>query len=96
MAVWNKRNVLKTDVEKLTSRYGIDPISASIFLRRGLTEGRDLLYFLEDDLRFQHSPFLFSSMEDVVDRILDAVEENEKVLIFGDRDADGITSTSLL
>ena len=96
LAVWNKRNVLKTDVEKLTSRYGIDPISASIFLRRGLTEGRDLLYFLEDDLRFQHSPFLFSSMEDVVDRILDAVEENEKVLIFGDRDADGITSTSLL
>ena len=57
LAVWNKRNVLKTDVEKLTSRYGIDPISASIFLRRGLTEGRDLLYFLEDDLRFQHSPF---------------------------------------
>ena len=35
-------------------------------------------------------------MEDAVDRILDAKDEGEKVLIFGDRDVDGITSTTLL
>ena len=35
-------------------------------------------------------------MEDAVDRILDAKDEEEKVLIFGDRDVDGITSTTIL
>ena len=65
-------------------------------VRRGITGGRDILYYIEDDLRFQHSPFMFAAMEDAVDRILDAKEENEKVLIFGDRDVDGVTSTTVL
>ncbi|MBQ2208244.1 MAG: DHH family phosphoesterase, partial [Treponema sp.] len=65
-------------------------------LRRGITQGKDILYFMEDDLRFQHSPFSFNSMEDAVDRILDAQEEKEKVLIFGDRDVDGVSATTVL
>lgn len=93
---WTKKSILKSDVDELCSRYGIDPISASIFLRRGITQGNDILYFLESDLRFQHNPFLFNSMEDVVDRIMSTAEEGERVLIFGDRDVDGITSTTLL
>ncbi len=78
------------------SKYGIDALTSSIFLRRNITDGRDILYYLEDDMRFQHSPFSFNSMEDAVDRILDAKEEGEKVLIFGDRDVDGVSSTTLL
>ncbi|MBP5519153.1 MAG: single-stranded-DNA-specific exonuclease RecJ [Treponema sp.] len=69
---------------------------ASVFVRRGITEGKDLLYYLEDDMRFQHNPFCFSAMEDAVERILQAKEEGEKVLIFGDSDVDGITSTAIL
>src|SRR6056297_1798183 len=45
---------------------------------------------------FSHNPFLFTEMEDVVDRIQQAALEGEKVKIFGDRDVDGITSTVLL
>ena len=71
-------------------------IFSSILIRRNIIEGNDVLYFLESDLRFQHSPFLFSSMEDAVERIFQAAEENEKVLIFGDKDVDGITSTVIL
>lgn len=71
-------------------------IISSIFIRRNITNGQDILFYLEDDLRFQHSPFMFSSMEDAVERILQAKEENEKVLIFGDKDVDGITSTAIL
>ena len=98
---WNKTNVLKKDVEELQQKYKTDAITASILLRRGITKGRDIFYYLEDDLRYQHNPFLFNSMEDAVDRILDAAEKDEngnseKVLIFGDRDVDGVTATTIL
>ena len=74
----------------------MEPLVASIFARRGITDGKQILYFMETDMRFQHSPFSFSAMEDAVDRILQAQEENEKVLIFGDRDVDGVTATTIL
>ncbi len=88
--------VTRQQILPLCNNYGIDQILASILVRRGITQGKDILYFLEDDLRFQHNPFLFSSMEDAVTRILQAKDEKEKVLIFGDKDADGVTSTTIL
>ena len=96
MAVWNKKNITKSEIEELQKKYGVDALTASIMVRRNIVEGRDILYFMESDLRYQHYPFSFSAMEDAVDRILDAREENEKVLIFGDRDVDGITATTVL
>lgn len=96
MSEWFKKQISKTQVEYVSKKYSLDPITASIMVRRGITGGRDILYYIEDDLRFQHSPFMFAAMEDAVDRILDAKEENEKVLIFGDRDVDGVTSTTVL
>lgn len=96
MKTWIKKDISKETVRELSKKYGIDTLAASIFARRGITEGKDLLFYLEDDLRFLHNPFLFNQMEDAADRILDAKDEGEKVLIFGDRDVDGITSTTIL
>ena len=93
---WVKKPVTKQDVEPLCSTYGISQLLASIFVRRQITSGKELLYFLEDDLRFQHEAFSFNGMEDAVERILQAKEEGEKVLIFGDSDVDGVTSTAIL
>ena len=93
---WIKSAVSKQQIEPLCKKYGIDQLLASIFVRRGITTGQDILYYLESDLRFQHNPFLFKSMEDAVERITQAEEEGEKVLIFGDRDVDGVTSTTIL
>lgn len=103
-----KKPVTRQQIEPLCEKYNINQILASILVRRGVTEGKDLLYYLEDDLRFQHNPFMFNpensendysmsfSIEDAVERILSAKEEGEKVLIFGDSDVDGITSTAIL
>lgn len=96
MAIWNKKEVSKEVVKFIHQHYGCDLLTASIFARRGITSGEDIFYFQEDDCRFLHNPFLLNTMEDAVDRILAAKEEGEKVLIFGDRDVDGITSTTLL
>ena len=95
-ANWIKKPVTKEELEPLCNLYNISPLLASIFVRRGITEGKELLYYLQDDLRFQHNPFCFNGIEDAVERILQAKEEGEKVLIFGDSDVDGITSTAIL
>ncbi len=96
MKNWNKRNIPKETVLSISKTYGIDALTASILARRGITKGKDILFFLEDSSRFLHNPFLFSNMEKVVDRLLRAQKDGEKVLIFGDSDVDGITSTALL
>lgn len=96
MTKWTKKAVSKSQISPLCGKYGMSQLLASIFVRRGITGGEDILYYLESDLRFQHSPFLLNSMEDAADRILSAVDENERILIFGDSDVDGITSTAIL
>ena len=93
---WNKKPLDPVEVKGLSLRYGLGLLEASILLRRGIFESKDLLFYLEDDLRFLHNPFLFQAMEDAVDRLLAAQEEKEKVFVFGDRDVDGVSATVLL
>ena len=94
--LWQKQFLDSTLVRRVSQEYGVDLLLASIIVRRNLHERRDIKFVLEDDLMFTHNPFLFNEMEEAVDRILLALEEKEKILIFGDRDVDGITSTVLL
>ena len=94
--IWNKKDIESDLVRELSARYNLDLMSSSILIRRGRVEPEELCFFLEDDKRFLHNPFLLEEMEAAVERINSAVEEGEKVLIFGDRDVDGITSTVLL
>ena len=92
----NVQSFFGNKFEDLENSKDFKNILSSIFLRRNIKEGQDILYFLENDLRFLHSPYNFSSIEDAVERILQAKDEEEKVLIFGDSDVDGITSTAIL
>lgn len=93
---WRKRDVSPSAVRELAERFGLDLLSASILARRGVLSPEDALFYLEDDTRFLRNPFLFASMEDAVDRILLAADEEEKVMVFGDRDADGVSATTLM
>ncbi len=93
---WSKAPIDSEDVRKVAERYGIELLEAAILVRRGISSPEDILYVLEDDLQYLHNPFLMDEMEDAVDRVLDAVSECERVLVFGDRDVDGITGTVLL
>lgn len=96
MINFQKKPVKLNEIQPLCSRFNISQILASVFVRRGITSNSELLFFLEDNLRFQHSPFCFCDIEDAVERIIQAKEEGEKILIFGDSDVDGITSTAIL
>ncbi|MDR2048667.1 MAG: single-stranded-DNA-specific exonuclease RecJ [Treponema sp.] len=93
---WHKAELAADVVKAFSEKYGCDLLTASILLRRGITSGDEVRYFLETDLRHLRNPFDLPGMEDAVERILAAKEEGEKVLVFGDRDTDGITGTALL
>lgn len=93
---WEKKRVSSETVGKLHERLGLDMITASILARRGIEEAQDVKFFMENELTFLHNPFHFEDMEVFVERMQQAVEDKEKVRIFGDRDVDGITSTVLL
>lgn len=94
--VWKKLPVSAQEMRRLHEQYGMDVLSASILARRGQTSSEQVKFFLEQELTYLHNPFLFDDMEEVVDRINEAVAEGEKVCVIGDRDVDGITSTALL
>lgn len=94
--VWNKKELVAEEVRSFATRFDLGLLESSILLRRGVVEGESLLSYLEEDLRFTQNPFLFREMEDVVDRIMGARDDEEAVLVFGDRDADGVTSTVIL
>ena len=83
-------------VRRICEKYKVSFLCANIFARRGITTGDEIKFYLESGLNYLHSPFYFTDMEEAVERILSAQEEKESIAIFGDRDADGITSTALL
>jgi len=75
----------------------INPIVLQLLFNRGLTTQDQVDQFLGPDYnRDQHDPFLFSHMKPAVSRILNAVSQGQKIVIYGDYDADGVTSTAVL
>lgn len=93
---WNKREAPASLIREIAAKYKLDLLYAAVLARRGIVKPEELLFYLEKDLRFLHNPFLFRDMEDAVDRVLLAIDEQEKILIFGDRDTDGVSATVLL
>lgn len=96
MAIWSKKEIPGELVHQISERYNCDLLTAAILARRGITEPEQVMFFLEKSSMVLHNPFEYEDITDAVDRILDAAEEKEKVLIFGDRDVDGVTSTTML
>jgi len=93
---WLKDDIDSNAVKAMARAYDIDTLTASILARRKVTAPEQVLFFLENDQRYLHNPFLFESMEDAVDRTLLALDESEKVMVFGDSDTDGVTATTLM
>ena len=93
---WKIRQAAFDDINALRDRFGLDLLSARILAGRGICTPESAKFYMENDISFLHNPFLFEDMELFCDRVLQAVEDGEKVRVFGDRDVDGITSTALL
>jgi single-stranded-DNA-specific exonuclease len=80
----------------LTKHLAISPLAAQILLNRGINNPEDGKRFINPSLRHLHAPFLMKDMDRAVDRVIRALDNQESVLIYGDYDVDGVTSTALL
>ena len=80
----------------LAKELNIGPLLAQCLLNRGFSEPEPILRFLQPRLKHLADPFLLPEMEAAVARLFKARDQNERVVIFGDYDVDGVTATALL
>jgi single-stranded-DNA-specific exonuclease len=81
---------------QLAAQLQIPPLLAQCLLNRGLSEPHAIEHFLRPRLKNLADPFLLPDMAAAVERLFRAREQNEPLVIFGDYDVDGVTSTALL
>lgn len=93
---WHRLTPDPQKVLRLAQSLGCDPIIARLLLNRGFDTKDKIMGFLHPIPQALRSPFLIKDMEAAVCRIYNAIECKERILIFGDYDADGISATALL
>lgn len=94
-----KWQIYESDEEKIKEiqeKYQLNKLLATILVNRNITQKEDIRLFLEPARSDFHDPFLMTDMKKAVERIIKAIEKQEKVTIYGDYDVDGITSITVL
>ncbi|MBQ2676354.1 MAG: single-stranded-DNA-specific exonuclease RecJ [Clostridia bacterium] len=92
---WNVKPVDKALALELAEDCGIDAFTALLMCRQGVSDPCQIEEFLSDEIILP-DPFAFTDMDKAVERIKRAVDSFEKIAIFGDYDADGVTATTLI
>lgn len=93
---WEYYNSDEKIVEELQEKFNISKLLATILANRGIIEDEKVRKFLEPTREDFYDPFLMQDMEVAINRIIEAINKNEKIMIYGDYDVDGITSISVL
>lgn len=81
---------------QLASPLGVSPIVAHLLIARGYEDAESARSFLNPTLNQLHDPFLMRGMSDAVARLVQAIDAQEPILIYGDYDVDGTTGTAVL
>ena len=89
-------NASSVTVDNLEKELGISRILATLLAQQGIDSTEQAKKFFEPSIEEIHDPTLLHDMDKAVERIEQAVEKQEQITIYGDYDADGITSTSLM
>ncbi len=104
MKTQNRWNIQATH-EQMQSNAAVKEIASALHLRlptayllynRGCQTPAEAKAFLEKETEQMHDPFDMADMEEAVPRLLEAVENKENIVIYGDYDVDGVTSVSSL
>ncbi|MBL7732658.1 MAG: single-stranded-DNA-specific exonuclease RecJ [Chitinophagaceae bacterium] len=92
-------NILTADTEKvkaLQDALKVHPVLCKILVQRGIETFESAKQFFRPQLTALHSPWLMKDMEKAVERIITAINNDEKILVFGDYDVDGTTSVACM
>ena len=83
-------------IEQLSKELNVDKVISSMLIKRGIKTFNQAKDFFRPNIKQLHDPFLMKDMDKAVSRILQAIEEKESIMIFGDYDVDGTSSVALL
>ena len=92
---WLLRNTSK-DISSLAKNSGVSEVIAKILINRGFSKPIDIKKFMRASIDDLYDPFLMKDMDKGTDIIKLAIENNEKIVVYGDYDADGVTSTVIM
>lgn len=95
-ARWIFPRIEPAAVERLQRDLGIQGLAARVLVERGLGEAEAARKFLNPDLTLLHDPHLMADMAKAADRLLHAIQNSERILLYGDYDVDGTTSVVIL
>lgn len=93
---WTIKEVDEDAVAALQQSLDVHPLICRLLVQRGITTAEAAASYFDASLRELHDPFLMKDMQEAVNRLHQAINENEKILIYGDYDVDGTTSVALL
>ena len=93
---WEYNEVDENKVLEISEKYNISELLATILVSRNIIDDKKVKVFLEPTRNDFYDPFLMPDMDIAVDRIIKAINNNEKIVIYGDYDVDGITSIAVL
>ena len=97
----NSKWIVKTkpgqgEIERLMEDAGLTQLVASLLLQRGLSQVKDVVDFLNPGFTALHHPLLMKDMRKAVNRLHEAIEDEERILIYGDYDVDGTTAVAMM
>ena len=96
---WNIKQLSPEELaaaEQLSTDLDISPLAGRILAGRGLRTAAQARAYIRPSLDSLHDPFLMQDMGKAVDRLCDAVDTNERIMIYGDYDVDGTTAVALM
>lgn len=93
---WEYYEPNKQLIEEISTKHNISNLLATILVNRNIVEDEYISIFLNPKRNHFHNPFSMLDMEKAVNRIIKAIENKEKTIIYGDYDVDGITSITTL
>ncbi len=99
MYIPKKWIVKQSDINLATeifNRLNISKVISSVLVNRGIKNIKEADVFLNPNFFDLKNPFLLCGMEEAIKRLRKAIEKNEKILIYGDRDVDGVTAVSIV
>ncbi len=93
---WTHTPLPESEVEALSKRAGVSRVLAELLLRAGLKDGDAAAAFLQPALAGLNDPFLLRNLEAAATRLRQAIAQREQIVVLGDYDVDGVSSTTLL
>jgi len=93
---WTLKPADEETVNRLYEALNIQPAICRILALRGIKDYEGAKLFFRPELSHLHNPFLMKGMQKAVERISEAIEWHERIMVYGDYDVDGTTSVALL